>query len=95
MMCSSSGSRREQIRVVDLVTTDEDQKFAPAAGMAGTILEIIQKHGRCTPCDLNEKGFTPDDIKRHWHMAYALARVELNLLSESSTHLQTIIRKKS
>ncbi len=52
--------------------------FAPCERMATAIVEILKSKGECFPNDLVAKGFTPDEIKRHWAMAYGLAKVELN-----------------
>ncbi len=70
------------IRVVDLITSDEDKKFAPAGRMAAAIIEITQENGRCLPQDLNAKGFTPAEVAQHWHMARSLAAVEIKLMND-------------
>ena len=70
------------IRVVDLITSDEDKTFAPAGRMAATIIEIMQENGGCLPQDLNAKGFTPDEVAQHWHLAKSLAEVEMKLLGD-------------
>jgi hypothetical protein len=72
------------LRVVDLITTDEDRKFAPAGRMAAAIIEIIRENGDCLPQDLNAKGFMPDEVVKHYHMAKSLAAVEMKLMSENS-----------
>jgi hypothetical protein len=68
--------------VIDLIATDEDKKFAPAGRMAAAIIEIIQQHGGCLPQDLNERGFTPEEVVEHWHLAQSLAAVEIKLMGE-------------
>ncbi|MBR0967864.1 hypothetical protein JQ554_28450 [Bradyrhizobium diazoefficiens] len=65
--------------VVDLITSNDDRKFAPAGRMAAAIIEIVEESGACLPQDLNAKGFTPAEVAQHWHMAKALADVELKL----------------
>jgi len=75
MICTS-----EALRVVDLVTTDEGQKFEPAGRMAAAIIDITQEQGGCLPQDLNAKGFAPDEVASHWHLAQSLASVELRLM---------------
>lgn len=70
------------LRVVDLVTTDENKKFEPAGRMATAIIEIIQANGGCLPQDLNAKGFTPEEVSKHWDMAKSLAAVELRLIGK-------------
>ena len=67
------------LQVVDLISTGEGSKFAPAGHMASAIIEITNKQGGCLPQDLNAKGFTPDEVAAHWHMAQSLASVELRL----------------
>jgi hypothetical protein len=37
------------LSVVDLVTSDEDKRFAPAGRMASTIIEITREKGDCLP----------------------------------------------
>lgn len=82
------------VLVVDLITTDESKKFAPAASMATAIIELIQKNGGCLPQDLNERGFTPNEVSQYWPMAQSLATVELNLMCDNPTKLKSIIRSR-
>jgi hypothetical protein len=70
------------LRVIDLITTDEDKKFAPAGRMATAIIEITQEQGGCLPQDLNAKGFTPDEVAKYYHMAKSLAAVEIKLMND-------------
>ena len=72
-------------RVVDLVTSDDDKRFAPAGRMAAAIIEITQEKGGCLPQDLNARGFTPDEVAEHWHLARSLAEVEIKLMREQRT----------
>ncbi len=69
------------LRVVDLVTTDEDRKFEPAARMASAILDLLQRRNDCRPHDLTAVGFSSDEVSAHWHLAHSLASVELALMS--------------
>jgi pantothenate kinase len=65
----------------DMLVVDihgDDNKFALHGRMATAIVEIMKERGECAPRDLAAKGFTPDEIKRCWAMAKALAHVELN-----------------
>ena len=73
------------LRVVDLVSSDEDKKYEPAGRMAAAIIEITRENGDCLPQDLNAKGFTPDEVVKHYHMAKSLAAVEMKLMSEKPT----------
>ena len=54
-------------------------KLVVAERMAGVIITLSQEQGDCQPQDLNDRGFTPEEIERHWVMANALARARLNL----------------
>jgi hypothetical protein len=69
--------------IVDLVSSEDDRTYEPAARMAAAIVEISQKNGDCLPQDLNQKGFPPDAVAAHWHMAKSLAAVELKLMGHS------------
>jgi len=71
------------LQVIDLITTDEGRKFAPAGRMATAIIELTQQNGDCFPQDLSSKGFTPKEVAEQWHMAHSLAAVELNLMSKA------------
>jgi hypothetical protein len=82
------------IRVVDLITSDEDKKFAPAGRMAGAIIEITQENGWCLPQDLNAKGFSPAEVAQHWHLARSLAAVEIKLMNDRPIKPQSIFRSK-
>jgi hypothetical protein len=60
--------------------TSEDaiaEKLEAQQRMANAIIKIIKEKGECQPHDLRGKGFTADEIARHWPMAYALAEVEI------------------
>lgn len=63
--------------VVDLVTTDKDKRFELPARMADAIIRIVQEQGDCLPQDLNSKEFSAPYVARYWHMAYAMAAIEL------------------
>jgi hypothetical protein len=79
------------LRVVDLVGPD-DKKYEPAGRMALAIIELTQKNGGCLPQDLNERGFTPDEVADHWHMAKSLADVELKLMNKDKFNLRNLLR---
>jgi len=68
------------MRVVDLETSDPEGKFSLAERMATAIVEVIKEKGGCLPHDLAAKGFTYEEIDRHWAMAKALAYVELKIM---------------
>lgn len=56
----------------------EDNIFDDCKHMASAVVEVLKTKGECRPSDLESKGFSSNEIKRHFSMAYALARVELN-----------------
>ncbi len=56
----------------------DENIFAPCQEMATEIAKILKDKGECRPSDLEAKGFPPQEVKRHWAMSYALAKVELN-----------------
>jgi hypothetical protein len=82
------------LRAVDLITTDEDKRFAPAGRMAAAIIEITAEQGGCLPQDLNAKGFMPDEVAKYWHMAKSLAEVEMKLMNEKPTKQKSIFRRE-
>ena len=66
--------------VIDIVCDDPDNKFAPYQHMANAIIEVTHKHGDCVAQDLWALGFTRDETRNCWHMAHAMATVELTLM---------------
>ena len=70
----------ENMRVVDLETSGPGGRFSRAERMATAIVELYREQGGCLPQDLLAKGFTNDEIDRHWAMAKALAQVELDIM---------------
>lgn len=72
------------IHIVDLVSDNNDKKYEPAGRMAAAIVDIMRQQGGCLPQDLNAKGFTPDEVATHWHLAKSLAAVELKLLGKTA-----------
>jgi hypothetical protein len=58
-MLAKHQAKDATVLVVDLITSDEDKKFAPAGRMATAIIEITVQKGGCLPQDLNEHGL-PD-----------------------------------
>jgi hypothetical protein len=67
------------MHVVDLVATKPDERFAMAERMAKAIAGLYRDQGGCLPQDLLAKGFTHEEIDRHWAMAKALAQVEMKM----------------
>ena len=80
------------IKVVDLITTDEDRRFAPAGHLAEAILDVTAVSGICRPADIEKRGFTPDEVAKHWDMALALAAVETKLMRQVRPNLNTFFR---
>ena len=78
------------IRVVDLVTTDENKKFEPAGRIATIFVQITREKGGCLPQDLKARGFTFGEISDHWHLAQSLAAVELNLMGKKVPEIKTM-----
>ncbi len=68
------------LRVVDVVSTDSQSVYAVAERMATAIADLYREQGGCLPQDLLAKGFRNDEIIRHWAMANALAKIELNIM---------------
>ncbi|MDX2028134.1 MAG: hypothetical protein SFW62_05815 [Alphaproteobacteria bacterium] len=61
-------------------TSTNSAKFSVTERMANAIVTIIRETGGCLPQDVIAKGFTYDEVNRHWAMAKALAYVELNIM---------------
>ena len=78
------------IRIVDLVSSDNDKRYAPAGLMATAIIEIMQENKECLPHYLNAKGFGPDEIAQHWHLAKSLAAIEMRLMGAAATKTKSI-----
>lgn len=89
-MSMTEPHKNRNMFVVDLVTTNEDKKFAPAGRMATAIIDIMMEQGGCLPQDLNAHGFSPDEVAQHWHMAKSLAEVEMKLLSRQPSKLKSL-----
>jgi hypothetical protein len=62
--------------VIDLISDDENRKFAPAGRMAAAIATIRKEQGGCLPQDLLKHHFTNAEIIEHWDMANSLADFE-------------------
>ena len=92
-MLAKHQAKDATVLVVDLITSDEDKKFAPAGLMATAIIEITVQKGGCLPQDLNERGFTPTEVAQHWHMAQSLAAVEMRLMGKAPTKPNSFQRR--
>lgn len=58
-----------------------DSKFFVCHRMAMVIAQTIKEKGECLPQDLLEKGFTHEETLDRWHMASAMADIELKLMN--------------
>jgi len=70
---------------INLINRDIDNKFAPYQRMASVIIDLTRKQGECLPDDLLVVGFTKEETNERWHMAHAMANVELKLTDGSAT----------
>ena len=71
------------MHIIDLKTNSNGIKFSLAGRMATEIIECQQTIGSCLPQDLNEKGFTPDEVDQHWNAAHFLITInDLNSWGE-------------
>jgi hypothetical protein len=80
------------IRIVDLVSDNDDKRYEPAGRLAAAIIDITREKGGCLPQDLNERGFTPDEVARHWHIAKSVAAVEMKLMANGPAEPKSVLR---
>jgi hypothetical protein len=66
--------------VTNLVSGKPESKFARYERMAKAIVELTKKNGGCLPQDLLQHDFTKQETIDLWHMANAMAEVELKLM---------------
>jgi hypothetical protein len=69
--------------VINLLGVAFDEKYAPYQRMANVIIKLTRKHGDCLPQDLLPFGFSKADLDERWHLAHAMANVELRLMEQS------------
>jgi hypothetical protein len=72
------------IRITEPVSNGQEDKFAPYERMATTIVELTKKNGGCLPQDMLQHGFTTQETLELWHMANAMAEVELKLMENKN-----------
>lgn len=73
------------MNVIDLKTNSNGMRFSIAGRMAAEIIEQQEINGRCLPHNLNEKGFTSDEVFQHWNAAHFLITInDLNSWREYS-----------
>ncbi len=75
---------KAQLIVIDLVTTDENKRFAPTGRMASAIIDLTRKNGGCLPQDLLPFGFTPQETIDLWQIANGMALIELKLIDSET-----------
>ncbi len=73
-----------QMRVTDLISDKSENKYAPYERMATAIVDLTKKNGGCLPQDLLEHGFTKQETLDLWHMAEAMAQIELRLMENQN-----------
>lgn len=82
--------------MIDLISENPANKFAPYQRMANAIIDLTNKNGGCSPEDLLLLGFSKVETAERWHMADAMAKVELKLLDRKyllkSRVLQNLLR---
>ena len=67
-----------------MIFDNPNNKFAPYWRMAKAIIEQTHKKGECEPQDLLALGFTKQETIDLWHMANAMAAVEMGLVERMS-----------
>jgi hypothetical protein len=70
--------------IIDLIGAGFDKKFAPHLRMANVIIDVTKKRGDCLPKDLLPLGFSQEETTEHWHLAQAMANVELRLMKNQA-----------
>ena len=93
MIASTSVLGSCRIHVIDLITTHDDQKFAPAGHMASEIINITEEKGECCAQDLMIKGFAAEEVAQYWHMAQSLASVEIKLMGTKTNNIKSLLRR--
>jgi hypothetical protein len=78
-------------QIIDFIRGDSDDKFAHYQRMANIIIDLMRKTGGCLPQDLFPLGFSEKETVERWHMAYAMANIELKLMN--STDMTSNIRE--
>ena len=69
--------------MVDPKLDDEKLSVEIAKRMATEIRAIKKRNGNCLPQDLNDVGFTPQEVVDHWETAYSLVTI-----SKTQNHLE-------
>lgn len=75
---------RPALRIADTIGIDLGGKYAVYKRLANGILHVTRQTGACTEQDLLPLGFRKEEISERWHMARAMADVELRLMARGS-----------
>lgn len=67
-----------------MIFDDPSNKYVPYQRMANAIIDLTRLHGECELQDLLARGFTRQETADLFHMANAMADVELRLMEHSS-----------
>jgi hypothetical protein len=82
-------------QVINLIGTELDSKFAPYQRMANVIIHLTRKYGDCLPEDLLTLGFSKEETNERWHMANAMAAVELRLMKPCHENMELLYGTRS
>jgi hypothetical protein len=81
--------------VIDLISENPANKFAPYQRMANAIIDLTNKNGGCSPEDLLPLGFSKVETAERWHMANAMANVEIKIMEASAANAKPLIRSRA
>ncbi|MDD3183473.1 MAG: hypothetical protein PHD48_11825 [Alphaproteobacteria bacterium] len=70
-------------QVISLIGAEFDCKYLSHQRMANAIIHLTRKNGDCCPLDLLKVGFSEQETDERWHMAHAMAAVELRLMGQN------------
>ncbi len=82
-------------QVINFVGSELDTKFAPYQRMANIIIHLTRKHGECLPDDLLPLGFSKEETRDRWHMAHAMAAIELRLMKAHQENVEPLYGTRS
>lgn len=76
---------RPALQVMDIIDIDLGNKYSAHKRLANGIIHVTRKNGSCAEQDLLPLGFPIEEIAERWHMARAMADVELRLMNARSS----------
>lgn len=76
-------------QVAELAGLKLGRKFVPYQRMAGAIIALTNENGDCEPKDLLSLGYSTEATKERWHMAHAMAAVELRLMEAHHENMKS------